>query len=393
MGGGSKTGVAPRGVSIQVFFMWRGQRCRETLKLEPTPKNLKYAERLREEILRKIEIGTFDYAEYFPRSSKLKKLGLSPQSKQVPTFEKLADSWMKASTHLAAGTRIKYRQALDFWKEEIGDMAITSIRYSQLNEILGKQNWKAKHRNNMFIPVRRVLDSAYLDGLIDDNPAKRIRNVKPQRPAPDPFTAEEVNTILDHFQTTADQQVYNYFTLAFFSGMRPEELIALKWQDVDFHNQTIRVERARSAGEEKDTKTSSVRDVELNRMALNAIIGQKAHTFLANEYIFHVPGENRAWPDERTQRRRYWIPALKKLGIRHRRMYQTRHTYATLNLMAGANPMWVARQLGHASMQMLLSVYSKWIDQADKSREKSKLDSAFFSTNAPQKETTSTGGR
>ncbi|OYY48915.1 MAG: hypothetical protein B7Y48_08230 [Methylophilales bacterium 28-44-11] len=42
--------------------------------------------------------------------------------------------------------------------------------------------------------------------------------------------------------------------------------------------------------------------------------------------------------------------------------------------MAGANPMWVARQMGHATMQMLLTVYSRWIDGADKSQEKNKIE-------------------
>lgn len=45
--------------------------------------------------------------------------------------------------------------------------------------------------------------------------------------------------------------------------------------------------------------------------------------------------------------------------------------------MAGANPMWVAEQLGHTSMAMVLTVYSKWIDDADKSKERGKIDSMF----------------
>jgi integrase len=47
--------------------------------------------------------------------------------------------------------------------------------------------------------------------------------------------------------------------------------------------------------------------------------------------------------------------------VRHREAYQTRHTYATMLLMAGANPAWAAKQLGH-SVQVFLKVYSKWID-------------------------------
>jgi len=88
-----------------------------------------------------------------------------------------------------------------------------------------------------------------------------------------------------------------------------------------------------------------------------------------------VTGE--PYSEERPIRRAYWNPTLKALGLRHRHFYQTRHTYATLNLMAGANPMWVAKQLGHATMQMVLTVYFKWIDGADKSQERGKINAMF----------------
>ena len=39
--------------------------------------------------------------------------------------------------------------------------------------------------------------------------------------------------------------------------------------------------------------------------------------------------------------------------------------------------MWVARQMGHSTMKMLLENYSRWIDLADKQREKSKIEQLF----------------
>lgn len=60
------------------------------------------------------------------------------------------------------------------------------------------------------------------------------------------------------------------------------------------------------------------------------------------------------------------------MGIRPRRQYDTRHTYATLCLTARMNPAFIANQLGH-SVEMLLSTYAKWISSASDWRELHKL--------------------
>ncbi|EJL26614.1 phage integrase family protein [Caulobacter sp. AP07] len=44
---------------------------------------------------------------------------------------------------------------------------------------------------------------------------------------------------------------------------------------------------------------------------------------------------------------------------RRRGAYQTRHTFATIPLMGGINPAYIARQLGHASLAMVFKVYAK----------------------------------
>ena len=137
---------------------------------------------------------------------------------------------------------------------------------------------------------------------------------------------------------------------------------------------------------EHETKTFTKCDVELNRRATAVLNHQKNHTFLKDSYVFENPVTGEPYSEQRPLRRAYWNPTLKALGTRERACYQTRHTFATLNLMAGANPMWVSKQLGHASMQMLLSVCSKWIDGADKIQERGKIDAMFatITTNTPQ---------
>lgn len=372
-------GIKPHRQGIQISFCWNGERHRPTLGIQPTPANLKYASRLKGEIERAIALGTYtleQYVNHFPTSRIARSV---PKQQDKPTFKKIADRWIAASSNLSTGTLIKYKQALQFWLDRIGAEPIDNIQYSTIAALANAQGWGAKNRNNMLIPLRRVMETAFLDGVIDSNPAERVKNGKVQKEPPDPLTADEVDAVLAHMQKY-DAQIVNLFEFSFFTGMRPSEVISLRWGDIDQMRGLARVKRARTFGEEHETKTFKVRDVELNSRAKAALARQKPLTFLKDGYVFDNPVTGEPYSEERPLRRAYWNPTLKALGMRERNFYQTRHTYATLNLMAGANPMWVAKQLGHATMQMVLMVYAKWIDGADKSNERGKIDSMFTET-------------
>ncbi|WMV73988.1 tyrosine-type recombinase/integrase [Xenorhabdus griffiniae] len=58
-----------------------------------------------------------------------------------------------------------------------------------------------------------------------------------------------------------------------------------------------------------------------------------------------------------------WKFLIKRSGVRHRKSYQTRHTYACWMLSAGANPSFIATQMGHVSSQMVHSVYGAWMSE------------------------------
>ncbi|AIR66999.1 integrase [Cedecea neteri] len=55
-----------------------------------------------------------------------------------------------------------------------------------------------------------------------------------------------------------------------------------------------------------------------------------------------------------------------KAGLRYRKAYQSRHTYACWSLTAGANPNFIASQMGHANAQMVYQVYGKWMTDNDR---------------------------
>jgi integrase len=157
---------------------------------------------------------------------------------------------------------------------------------------------------------------------------------------------------------------------AFWTGVRTSELIALEWGDVDFLRGYVAVRRGltRAAkGKPEVTKTrAGKREIKLLAPALAVIKQQKASTFVGGSgAIFQNPADNERWTDSQIYRN--WGRALKRAGVRYRRPYQTRHTYASMLLSAGENPMWVATQMGHKDWTMIAKIYGKWIPTPDSS--------------------------
>jgi len=354
------------------------------LNLPPTPANLRHAEKLIIKVKAAIARGTFEWADWFPDTPQAKKAANQGEQK---TFGQWCDLWYQGKGRLATKTLNQYRNALGVWKGLFGaDTHITDLNHAKVAAKIGSTPWaSAKLLNNYLIPLRGVFRLAGRTLRID-NPMEGIENSKHQAPKPDPLSQEEMERIVAHMKKHMDQRVWAYFEFAFMTGMRPEELIALRWGDVDWASGTIHVSRARTAGEEKPLKTYVARDVDLVDRAIEALKVMKVWTgvgAVADEdrelgrHIFQSPVTDRPWHDDRSQRDTFWRPCLRKLGIRWRRPYQTRHTYATNALRAQVNPTYVARQMGHANAKMLFTVYATWIDGSDRGREKAKLEASL----------------
>lgn len=384
---GDKDGVEIRPNSLRLFFVWQGTRYRETLTvggkpMPPTKGNIEHARRVAVKIRKAISLDTFAMADFFPDSPRA-----GAKSQDSALFGECCDNWLKTKGRLAKKTLDQYRNALEVWKGLLGaDKPIARMTHGFIAGKIGETAWaSAKLLNNYLIPLRGVFKLAGRDLKLDDNPVEGIENSRHQAPPPDPLTAAERDRILADMRKHYDERITAYFTFAFATGARPEEIIALRWSDIDWNHETALVQRARTAGEVKDVKTYAVRHVDLTPEAMAALRTMKAHTFMKGieADVFQNPVTRKPFHDERSQRDHYWAPTLRRLGIRHRRAYQTRHTFATIALMGGVNPTYVSRQMGHANAKMLFTVYAKWIDGADQNRERAKLSAAQSA--APQR--------
>ena len=385
MGRRSTTGgVAPAGDRIQLYFRFQGQKCRPTLDLKPTRANLEHAKRVVRSIEERIRHGSFTaeaLAKEFPTYKGLKRFYSGERPLQAPkTFRHYGELWLGTKGKLSPSTVEGYRKVLKaHWYRWFGDQMIGAILPSVVEAKLGTLPTTRKTHNNVLDPGRQVFALAVRDGAITANPCDGIAFLELPEPEPDPFTLDEVEIILPRLRERWGEEVRDYFEFAFFSGLRPSEQIEMRWDlDVDLRARTVRVQRARVENTVKDTKTYYNRTLELHSRAYAALDRQKARTFLAGRYVwvspFHGAGRRRGepWLDEHRQGEMFRT-VLRLLGMRPRPAKNTRHTYATMLLMADAKTSWCAAQLGH-SVAMFERRYAKWIPGADRGEELAKVE-------------------
>lgn len=378
MGGKRRSGDTPKtpaGVEIRrwssgkttlrISFYYRSVQCRETLKLEVTPSNIKYAERLRYEILNAIERGTFSYADYFPQSNLARRFGHVKTN--ITIGELLKDFLDQIKATREHSTYIGYKKVCEAHLiPYFGEVALQDLKPAFIREWIRGLQVTSKTVSNLLIPLRAIIEQALNDEYIKSNPLDKIviskllsKQTSKSNFKVDPFDKNEVKAILD---ATHHEQIRNLFQFAFFTGLRTSELIALEWEDIDLAHGIINVVRAVVKKQIKGTKTiAGKRQVMLLPPAIEALNAQMKYTFDIGKRVFHNPRTNQPWETDHQIRRTAWVHTIKRAGIRYRNPYQTRHTYASMMLSGGENIMWVASQMGHVDTEMVMKTYGKWI--------------------------------
>lgn len=382
-------GVKPAGDGIEVRFKWKGRTWRPRVRLPATKANLLHAAKLRKEVLRRIELGTFNMLDYFPDY----KFGSDAQQVSDPqarTFSQWFETWSTLSERdLEHSTLHIYKQHMRaYWIPAFGARMPGKISNEDILAHLAKlaqdrtengvkrKGLSRKTQNNILIPLRSVFAMICRSDKRMTNPLAGVDNLKVQTGQPDPFALEELEAALAQVEKRFGAELKDYFEFAAFSGLRVSEQIALVWPDVDLRAGMVRVRRAKVMLREKErTKTTRERTVELNARACAVIHRQRARTQVVGRHVFRNPVTGRPWNDQQEQRRD-WETALKLAGIRYRPPKELRDTSVTLALMAGADPWYVAQQHGH-SLQVMQKDYAKWMPNADRGRNRDRINTAI----------------
>lgn len=389
---GRKSVALPEGVevvgnAVRIRFTWKHRRC-ETLAVSPTASGISQAASLRTQVKQLIKLGVMTddkYAELFPRSS-------YALSRLTPSFGEFAQIWLN-SRDIVDSTRVNYKSTLNlYWMIHFATRRIDEISSADVRKVVAETPWSsAGVRRNACDKLSAVFKAAVMDAVIARNPVASIQRPRVAKKVVDPFTREEAEQIIAHLydKLSGLTRIYAcYFEFAFFTGMRPGELMGLRWEEVDFNARSAHVCRVVVDGVIHDrVKTKNNRHVLLNDRALHALKEAKVLTMARSGFVFApaILADGADWIHTDTTPRKYFNLALRALGIRIRRQYDARHTYATMCLMAGMNPAFIANQLGH-SVQMLLSTYARWLNSTSDWTELQKLENRPNGTKLVQAE-------
>ncbi len=234
--------------------------------------------------------------------------------------------------------------------------------------------------------LRAALHQAVRWQLIVRNPADAADPPKPDRKEMRALSEEQTARLL---QLAEESRLYTPILLAVATGVRRGELLALRWQDVDFEHGTIAVRRAieqtRTAGIRfKSPKTArSERTVALPSLCVAALRRHKAEQSarklsLGSAYqdldLVFAAADGTVWkPDVLTRAYRSLVAGTEFAGLR---FHDLRHSHATQLLRQGIHPKVVSERLGHSTIGITLDTYSHVLPGMQE-QAASKLDSAL----------------
>jgi integrase len=374
LNGGKKGRVYSRGGRLWVDFRYLGERIREPSGLEDTLENQNSIRKQLDLITAEIENGVFEFAKRFPHSKRKDRFTMLEGriSRKEPNEILFKDYVMKWRQDMEPGmsesqkrdyNSILKTHLLPYFSEMSFGEICSTVRMKKFIAVLKSKtipNGKplsAKRIRNIMIPLRIMVRDAIeeYDWTEITDPFRRLKLPKVKKIRIYPFTFDEWSRLKEFIPPW----LRPYFEFAVLTGLRTSEQVALKWSAVDTRFIYIELSRVRNV-EKKDLKTpESIRRIEIRPSMREVLKIQKKLTeHFESQYVFlNTKGK----PCVQDTLRGHWVNAMAKSGLLFRRMYETRHTFASWALAKGETPEWVARTLGHVDTSMVYRTYSQYI--------------------------------
>lgn len=297
---------------------------------------------------------------------------IEPSKELLETY---LDKWLKSvvKQRVSEKTFKSYSQLIKLYvKPELGQVKLHQLTPEQIQALYGKMMEKglsARTVRYTHTILKNALRQAVKWGSVYRNPADLVDLPRQERQEMRALNPEQAAAFMEAIVYSALKAL---FSLLLASGMRPGEALGLKWPDVDFEAGRVTVRRTliRARGEEwklSEPKTvKSRRTIPLPKTALRDLDDHKktqaaqklkAKPGKYNDQDFVFAGNNGEPLFDRNVNHEF-KEILRGAKLPAIRLYDLRHTCATLLLAAGENPKVVSERLGHASITLTLDTYS-----------------------------------
>jgi integrase len=321
--------------------------------------------------------GTKKNAEtYLTAKLRDKDLGINIEP-AGESLNKYLDKWLDT----AAKPRLRTRTFHDYTsllkryvRDPLGAIKLSDLRPMDIQRVYRKtQDDGLSPRVIRY--THAVLSSALKQAvkweMIFRNPAAVVDLPRQTRKEMRAMALDEASKFLD---AVKDTRMSGLFIFALTTGMRPQEYLALKWSDIDLKKGTATVRRAIVWSQKKgvgwhfdEPKTSrSRRTIPLPASTVKALLDHRRRQGeerlrLGSEWQDHALVFTTKFGnpiDIPTLTKQWFKPALVKAELPVFRLYDLRHTHATLLLSNGENPKVAAERLGHSTIVLTLDTYS-----------------------------------
>jgi integrase len=211
--------------------------------------------------------------------------------------------------------------------------------------------------------LHAALEQAVRWRLLGRNPASGVEIPKPARAEMRVLPPQDARRFLEYALPTRYGVL---FVLALTTGLRPSEYLALRWSDIDWQDETVTVMRTLEKGRGW-TFAPTKRALSRRQVKLESWVARRLRHLYMRERSIPDLSPLSARPIFRTHRdqpinsdylAREFKRLLREAGLPQMRLYDLRHTAATLALAAGVSAKVVSEQLGHASSAFTLDVYA-----------------------------------
>jgi len=305
---------------------------------------------------------------YLTRKLRERDLGRDLEGAKI-TLNEYLDRWLETAVRprVRAKTFQDYQGMLRRYVRPIlGERVLAGMRPLDLQSMyhqVSERGLSARTVRYTHVVVKSAMQQAVRWRLLLENPADGLKVPQQPRNEMRALTVDQARMLLKAAQGTKYGPV---LAVALTTGMRPSEYLGLKWQDIDWARQTVSIVRSiqRLNGKRcfSDTKRSrSRRPIKLQSWIVALLRDLQAK---GSAYDFYAEGRDLIFrtasgqPINADYLAKHFRSILDLAGVPRMRLYDLRHSAATLALAAGVSPKVVSEQLGRASTAFTLDTYA-----------------------------------